>query len=110
MPSHEGQPEADRDIRGNNIVDREDIEAYLRATAKPDNDAPRPADEARAALQEAQERAQSGTTKAPEPSWPIAERHREAGRTGIEQAREQLKKGPDPDDELEPPTLPDPRG
>lgn len=110
------QSESDRDIRGNNEVDPKKIAAYqkgLRALATHSGDeapTPRPADEARAALQAAQERVQSGQVRPPEASWPIAEHYQEAGREGVERAREQRKSGPDPNDEDPgPPTLPDPR-
>lgn len=109
------QPEIDKDIRGSNEVDPEKIAAYqegLRAMAAQSeiSDSPRPADAARAALQAAQERVQSGQVKPPEPSSPIAEHYQQAGREGVEKAREQRQSGPDPNDEESgPPTLPDPR-
>ncbi|MDQ5944251.1 MAG: hypothetical protein QG658_318 [Patescibacteria group bacterium] len=109
------QSEIDKDIRGSNEVDPEKIAAYqegLRAMAAQSeiSDSPRPADAARAALQAAQERVQSGQVKPPEPSSPIAEHYQQAGREGVEKAREQRQSGPDPNnEESDPPTLPDPR-
>jgi hypothetical protein len=109
------QSETDRDVRGSNEVDPEKIAAYqkgLRALAAQTerSDASSPADAARAALQAAQERVQSGQVKPPEPSSPIAEHYQETGRKGVEKALEQRKSGPDPnDEELGPPTAPDPR-